>query len=120
MRMTMPSVSEIAQASSFLTLIGNGKRMLILDIVSRNETSVGKLALMVGLRQSALSQHLTILKNAHLVQTRRDAQTIYYRSESASVASILTVIHEIFNIDVPASQDVDGVDESVVVELLRQ
>lgn len=120
MRMTMPSASEIAQASSFLTLIGNGKRMLILDIVSRNETSVGKLALMVGLRQSALSQHLTILKNAHLVQTRRDAQTIYHRSESASVASILTVIHEIFNIDVPASQGVDGVDESVVVELLRQ
>lgn len=120
MRMTMPSASEIAQASSFLTLIGNGKRMLILDIVSRNETSVGKLAVMVGMGQSALSQHLTILKNAHLVQTRRDAQTIYYRSESASVASLLAVLYEIFDIDVPASRDVEGADGPVVVELLIQ
>lgn len=120
MRLTMPSATEIAQASSFLTLIGNGKRMLILDIVSRNETSVGRLAQMVGMGQSALSQHLTILRNAHLVQTRRDAQTIYYRSESASFASILAVLHEIFDIEVPASQDVQDVEEPLVAELLRQ
>ena len=120
MRLTMPSATEIAQASSFLTLMGNGKRILILDIVSRNETSVGKLAFMVGMGQSALSQHLTILKNAHLVQTRRDAQTIYYRSESASVASILAVLYEILDIEVPAYRGVEGVDEPMVVELLRQ
>lgn len=54
MRMTMPSATEIAQASSFLTLMGNRKRVLILDIVSRNETSVGMLAVMVGMGQSAL------------------------------------------------------------------
>jgi DNA-binding transcriptional ArsR family regulator len=60
MRMTFPSTTDINMASSLLTAMGNRKRMIILDIVSRNETSVGKLAVMVGVGQSALSQHLAM------------------------------------------------------------
>lgn len=69
---TRLSEADIAMAAALLTAMGNRNRMLVLDIVSREETSVGKLATLVGMGQSALSQHLSLLKNAGLVQSRRD------------------------------------------------
>jgi DNA-binding transcriptional ArsR family regulator len=114
MRMTFPSTTEIAMAASFLSLMGNRKRMLILDIVSRNETSVGELAVMVDIGQSALSQHLAKMKNAELVQTRRDAQTIYYRSDSEKVRMMLATLYELFDIALPASRDEEIANEALV------
>jgi DNA-binding transcriptional ArsR family regulator len=105
------SDTEIAMSASLLTAMGNRKRMLILDIVSRKETSVGKLAVMVGMGQSSLSQHLAVLKSAALVQTRREAQTIYYRSDSEEVRAMLAVLYEIFEIAVPAPRQVEMVNE---------
>ncbi|EPR16086.1 ArsR family transcriptional regulator, partial [Agrobacterium radiobacter DSM 30147] len=50
----------------------------------------------VGLSQSALSQHLSKLRAQRLVKTRRDAQTIYYSSNSESVKKILASLEEIY------------------------
>jgi ArsR family transcriptional regulator, virulence genes transcriptional regulator len=60
------------------------------------EQSVNKLAVRVGLSQSALSQHPNKLRRARLVETRRDAQTIYYLCRSAAVQHMLRVLDEIF------------------------
>ena len=50
---------------------------------------------------SSLSQHLTKLRSFNLVQTRRDAQTIYYRSESEEVRTLLATVYEIYDIALP-------------------
>ncbi|WP_430252208.1 hypothetical protein [Neorhizobium sp. DAR64860/K0K1] len=51
MHTTKLSEAEIAMAACLLTAMGNRKRKLIIDIVSKNETSVGKLAVMLGMGQ---------------------------------------------------------------------
>lgn len=114
MHTTKLSEAEIAMAACLLTAMGNRKRMLILDIVSKNETSVGKLAVMLGMGQSALSQQLTILKNAELVQTRRDGHTIYYRTDSKQVRMILATLYELFDIAVPSPRDGEIANEILV------
>jgi DNA-binding transcriptional ArsR family regulator len=73
----------------------NPKRLVILQILIEGEMPVGQLAEKVGLSQSALSQHLSKLRSAKLVQTRRDAQTIYYFSHSQAVRQILATLDEI-------------------------
>jgi len=51
---------------------------MILGSLINTELSISELNTMIPLSQSALSQHLASLRCAELVQTRREAQTIYY------------------------------------------
>ena len=81
-----------AQASALMRALGHEKRLLILCHLTGGEVSVGALARRVDLAQSPLSQHLARLRKDNLVETRRDAQTIYYRL-SSSVAKKVIKIH---------------------------
>ncbi|HBU64495.1 MAG TPA: transcriptional regulator, partial [Alcanivorax sp.] len=46
--------------------------------------------------QSVVSQHLAVLRRDDLVQTRRDAQTIYYSLRGTRATRIIEVLHELF------------------------
>lgn len=81
----------------------NPKRLAILRILVDAEIPVGELAHRVGLSQSALSQHLAKLRNANVVQTRREAQVIYYFSHSDAVRRILATLEAIFREQPPVS-----------------
>ncbi|MBP2448264.1 DNA-binding transcriptional ArsR family regulator [Rhizobium leguminosarum] len=50
----------------------------------------------VGLSQSSTSQHLAILREQGLVQTRRAAQTIYYSLQSSAARTMLDTLADIF------------------------
>lgn len=63
---------------NFLKALSNERRLRIVCALYSGEKSVGELEKIVGLSQSALSQHLARLRRDGLVTTRRDAQTIYY------------------------------------------
>ncbi len=83
-------------AAALLSAMANPKRLLILCSLVKGEVPVGVLATQVGLSQSALSQHLSKLRAQKLVKTRRDAQTIYYSSNSEPVIKILATLEEIY------------------------
>ena len=94
--MPKSSRSFVKGSASLLDAMANEKRLLILDILAKREMSVGALSEMVGLSQSALSQHLGKLRGAHLVRTRREAQTVYYSCDNPSVSKVLGLLAEIF------------------------
>ncbi|MFS9598749.1 ArsR/SmtB family transcription factor, partial [Klebsiella variicola] len=75
-------VSDTETAAAFLTLMGNEKRLAIMNHLIDDELTVGTIAEKVDLSQSALSQHLAKLRAFGLVQTRRDRQMIYYSCRS--------------------------------------
>jgi len=83
-------------AAALLSAMANPKRLLILCNLVRGEIPVGALAQEVGLSQTALSQHLSKLRAQKLVKTRRDAQTIYYSSNSEQVIKILEALTDIY------------------------
>ena len=58
--------------------LANGPRIEIIYAISDSEKSVGELAKITGLGQSAVSQHLGRLRHIGIVTTRRESQTIYY------------------------------------------
>jgi DNA-binding transcriptional ArsR family regulator len=88
-----------SQASQLLKSLANDKRLLILCYLSESERSVGELERLVDLSQSALSQHLARLRRDNLVQTRRDAQTIYYTIASAEAGAVLQTLHDLYCVD---------------------
>ncbi len=65
-------------------------------ILLEGEQSVLKLAAAAELSQPAMSHHLKKLRDAGLVQTRRDAQTIYYALRGKEVSAVLEVLHDLY------------------------
>ncbi len=61
-----------------LKAMSNQHRLMILCQLTNGEKCVGELEKIIGLSQSALSQHLARLRRDDLVKTRREAQTIFY------------------------------------------
>jgi DNA-binding transcriptional ArsR family regulator len=62
-----------------LEAIAEPTRQRILDAVRGRERSVGELVAKVGMNQPGVSRHLKVLRDAGLVEVRRDAQRRLYR-----------------------------------------
>ncbi|TQX84122.1 ArsR/SmtB family transcription factor [Rhizobium rhododendri] len=65
-------------------------------MIMDKEVSVGDMAQSLGIRQSALSQHLARLRGDRLVRTRKVAQTVYYRCDHLAVRRLLETLSEIY------------------------
>lgn len=83
-------------AARLLKALANEHRLLVLCHLLEGERSVGQLNAELDLSQSALSQHLAVLREDGLVATRRESQTIYYRVASAAIATILGALQGIY------------------------
>lgn len=88
--------SRAGEAASFLKSIANDRRLIILCELVNGERTVGELEAVVGLSQSALSQHLAKLREARLVKTRRESQTIHYSLADSSVSKVIGVLHDVY------------------------
>lgn len=98
-----PDSPELAQmrlqagaASKLLRAMGSENRLLILCILSEGELSVGQLNRRINLAQSAVSQHLAVLRRDDLVATRKEAQTVFYRLKSGVVEQVIKLLHSEF------------------------
>lgn len=89
--------SAVMHGSKLLKAMGNKKRLEIMYILQQQEQKVGDLEKLIGLSQSALSQHLAILRSAGIVTTRRQAQAIYYSIQNKNAIRLLKLLNEIYN-----------------------
>lgn len=85
-----------AEAARFLRTLGNDHRLMVLCTLVEGEHSVGELQTRIPLSQSALSQHLGVLRREGLVATRREAQTIHYRLADERARRLIPLLYEVF------------------------
>ena len=91
--------AHAGDAARLLKTLGNEKRLMILCMLVDGERSVGDLNAQLDLSQSALSQHLALLRADGLVQTRREAQTILYSLADGPSQQIIATLHDVYCID---------------------
>ena len=84
------------EAAEMLRALGNEQRLMILCHLVPQPLSVGQLNERVTLSQSALSQHLAVLRKAGTVRTERQSQTVYYSLAPGIVTRLLGVLHDEF------------------------
>ena len=84
------------RATALLKSMANESRLLILCQLSQKEMAVGELAEFIPLSQSALSQHLSVLRHEGLVKTRRSSQYVHYSLDSEEVKAVIGVLYEQF------------------------
>lgn len=85
-----------SEAAALLRQLANANRLMIVCSLMDREMSVGELNDAVPLSQSALSQHLANLREAGLVTTRRDGQTIFYSLRGDQARQIVALLKDIF------------------------
>jgi len=83
-------------AANLLQALSNPHRLMILCVLSEGELCVRDLNERLALSQSALSQHLALLRKQDLVRTRRQAQTIYYAVAQGPAMDIVQLLHNHF------------------------
>ena len=89
--------AKAAEAAAFIKAMSNERRLLVLcRLIEVGEASVGSLASDVGLSQSALSQHLALLRDDGMVETRREAQSVLYRISDTRVERLVMLLHDMF------------------------
>ncbi len=88
--------AHAGDASRLLRALGNENRLLILCLLAEGELTVGQLNERVDLSQSALSQHLALLRRDGLVLTRRKSQTIYYSLAEGPAGKIIGTLHAVY------------------------
>ncbi|WP_156256900.1 ArsR/SmtB family transcription factor [Sandarakinorhabdus oryzae] len=83
-----------ADATRLLKAMAHDARLLVLCQLVDGELQAGQFA--SRLSQSALSQHLAVLRAEGLVATRRDGQAIYYRLANPAVKAVIATLASIF------------------------
>jgi DNA-binding transcriptional ArsR family regulator len=91
------AMREAAEAAcALMKVLSNPDRMLLLCELAEGERNVGELQEAVGIQQPTLSQQLAVLREEHLVETRRDGKNIYYSIASPQALAVLHVLYAQF------------------------
>ncbi len=87
---------NIDQAVDLLKSLANDRRLLIMCHLTEGSKTVGELERLVGLSQSAISQHLAVLRMRRLVRTERVGMHIYYEIDSPEAKEVLKTLHGLY------------------------
>jgi DNA-binding transcriptional ArsR family regulator len=80
-------------ASALLKSLAHPARLLVMCRLVEGEATVSELQGLGELSMSALSQHLAVLREAGLVTTRREAQTIHYALANSPALDVMNALH---------------------------
>jgi ArsR family transcriptional regulator, virulence genes transcriptional regulator len=85
------------EVAGVMRALANERRLMILcKLVEWGEANVSSLAEVVGLSQSALSQHLGKMREEELVTFRRESQTLWYRIADPRIEDLLATLHKLY------------------------
>ena len=70
--------------------------MILCQLVEYGEATVGSLVEAVGISQSALSQHLSKMRDEGIVSFRKESQTVWYRIADPRIEKLFATLHDLF------------------------
>lgn len=89
--------ANASAVAAIMRSLANPRRLMLLcTLVERGEVKVGELAARVGLSQSALSQHLALMREEGLVAFTRDAQVLRYRIADPRIEALLATLYQLY------------------------
>lgn len=86
----MPTDPELERLSEVFKIFSDNSRLRIIAALLERELCVYDLTQVLGMTQSAVSHQLRLLRNAHLVKTRREGKSIFYSLDDDHVVTIMS------------------------------
>ena len=81
--------------SELCKTLANDKRQMILAALREGELSVSQIVEATGIAQANLSQHLSRMRSAGVVNTRRDGTSVYYSISNQKLIQAFDLITEV-------------------------
>ena len=88
--------ANVEEASAFLKKLSNPDRLLVCCALMGRELPVRGLEDLLGIRQPGLSQQLAELREAGLIEGRKEGRQIFYRLADPRVAELISTMHRMF------------------------
>ena len=96
-------------AAQLMAALANPHRLMILCALAQGEMAVGELNRRIPLSQSALSQHLALLREQGVVICRRQAQSMFYQVAPGPAVELVAVLHQHFcGASTPSAAPIDA------------
>jgi len=87
------------QAGNILSVLGNPFRIQLVFALGVQEACVCHLEALLKKRQAYISQHLMALREAGMLETRRDGKFVYYRLSNPEILELIRYAAEIAGVD---------------------
>jgi len=88
--------SKASKGARCLRILGHPARLSVIAVLSEGSRSVNDLAGLVGVSQSNLSQHLSLLKDRGIIDSVRDGHQVFYRIANPRVMEFMSLMEELF------------------------
>src|SRR3990172_604948 len=88
--------NRLDKAARCLRVLAHPVRLLIIHLLGEGERSVQELEKLVHASQSSVSQHLNLLKDKDILESRRVAQQVFYRLKDPRVLRLTALTRELF------------------------
>ena len=92
-----PASTDERETDDALRAIAEPRRRKILQLVARDELAAGEIAAAFDITRTAISQHLTVLKNAGLLSERRDGTRRLYRARAEGLAGLREFLDDMWS-----------------------
>jgi DNA-binding transcriptional ArsR family regulator len=109
---TPPDTAERATDGA-LKAIAEPRRRAIMRLVAEDELAAGEIAAAFDVTRTAVSQHLTVLKNAGLLTERRDGTRRLYRARPEGLAGLREFLDEVWAISLDAARQLVEADRGI-------
>ena len=90
----LPTPEELLQMGSYFKVLGDPTRLRILHALESGELCVCDLSVALQMTVSAISHQLSMLRQGHLVSSRREGKVVYYSLADHHVHAVLRSIRE--------------------------
>ncbi len=87
---------NIEKASGCLKVIAHPARLQIMCVLRQGEQTVQELEYLTGLRQTTLSQHLSLMKSRDVLASRREGNYSFYRIANHRMVELFNLVEDIF------------------------
>ena len=87
---------DVNRASRSLKAMSHPLRLKILCTLGEQEVSVQDIVERVGTSQSNISQHLAILRDKGILDSRKDANRVYYRMVDSRTLKLIDMMRDLF------------------------
>ncbi len=83
------------RSAAIAKALADAKRLCVLERLAEGERSVSDLSRDVGCQVPNMSQHLSVLRAAGIVASRRDGSTVFYRLADPKVLEVYRLLQQV-------------------------
>ncbi len=109
----MKASTPETKIAEYLKILGSPFRIQILYSIGYGEACVCHLEAVLKKRQAYISQHLMVLRDVGILDTRREGKYIYYRVADQALFELIQSAAGILNIPKTSLPDISGSDEHI-------